>query len=94
MLLTAAAATILILRDPRGKEVGRSTVPVRAQQPAPGHPPQPQDFHFPQVAVAGQQAPRSRLLDDAFGRRRLRRNARCKRERDGKQKDFHEHSFL
>jgi hypothetical protein len=50
----AATAAPLIVRDSRGKEVGRSSVPVRTAQPRLGPPPQPQDFRFPQVAVAGQ----------------------------------------
>jgi hypothetical protein len=50
----AVTAVAFILRDSRGKEVGRTSVPVRTQQPGVGPPPKPQDFRFPQIAVAGQ----------------------------------------
>ena len=53
----AATAAPFILRDPRGKEVGRASVPVRTAQPRLSPAPRPQDFRFPQVAVAGQPLP-------------------------------------
>ncbi len=49
-----ASTMQLILRDARGKAVGRVTLSAHAQQPRPGTSPQPQDFRFPEVVVAGQ----------------------------------------
>jgi hypothetical protein len=50
----AATAVALVVRDSRGKEVARVSVPVRTEQPRLGPLPKPQDFRFPQIAVGGQ----------------------------------------
>ena len=48
----AAALTLTILRA-RGDVAARSALPVKAQQTSFGRPPQPADYHFPQVATPG-----------------------------------------
>ena len=53
----AAASTVLVLRDAKGKAITRSSIPVHPPQPPFGRTALPRDFHFPQVVAAGQPFP-------------------------------------
>jgi len=53
----ASATAGLVIRRSNGREVQRTSIPVRAQQPAFGRVPLPSDFRFPQIITAGQPFP-------------------------------------
>jgi hypothetical protein len=53
----ASATAGLVIRRSNGREVQRISVPVRAQQPAFGRVPLPNDFRFPQIVASGQPFP-------------------------------------
>jgi hypothetical protein len=53
-VVALSAATNLVLRSPKGREVQRTSIPVRPQQPPFAGPVVPNAFRFPQIVAGGQ----------------------------------------